>query len=750
MGRRTHWLIGTAVLGIAPAPAVIAPAAATPVAALAAAPAAPAAGPGREADYLPADKTGYGTSRTTRSLVWFTLQGGRLSEIYYPDISTPATRSLEFVVTDGRTFTTRDSAASVSTTLVDGRSPTYRQVATDRAGRWRLTRTYVTDPDRSTVLVDVAFQSLTRRPYRVYALFDPDLSGNGNDDSATGAHGALLASDASSASAMVARPAFTATSSGFLGTGDGWTDLAEDHRMDWRYPSATGGNVVQTGLTTLDGVRARHATVALGFGGGRPAAAAAAGASLGAGYAAVAKRYATGWHDYLAGLNRPPASLRTAAEQRQYVVSQLVLAAGEDKTYRGAFVASPSMPWAWAYNDELAPKSGPYHLVWPRDQYQMATALLAAGDRAAAGRALDYMFTRQQQPDGHLPQNTYADGRPYWTSIQLDQTADPIVLAWQLGRKDAKTWAHVKKAADFMLSFELDGNRAPWTQQERWEEQSGYSPSTIAAEIAGLVCAAEIARANGDTASADRYLTTADAWRRDLPGWTVTTTGPYSPKPYYVRLTKDGDPDAGTTYDLGNSGPKVDQRSVVDAGFLELVRLGVVRADDPVVLNSLAVVDRQLSFRTPVGRFWHRYTGDGYGETATGAPWDTIYAPGTRSTTGRLWPIFAGERGEYELLAAQPAGHRGGRPGTTSGRALASAYLASMAAVANRGGMMPEQVWDQNPPSGKRGFTPGTPTFSATPLMWTHAQYVRLAWSIQAGSPVERPSVVAQRYGTGR
>ena len=75
-----------------------------------------------------------------------------------------------------------------------------------------------------------------------------------------------------------------------------------------------------------------------------------------------------------------------------------------------------------------------------------------------------------------------------------------------------------------------------------------------------------------------------------------------------------------------------------------------------------------------------------------------------------------------------------------------STRLAAIAATAGDGLMLPEQVWDQNPPAGAPGYPPGTGTLSATPLAWTHAQFVRLAWSIDAGRPVERPGVVVCRY----
>jgi glucoamylase len=383
------------------------------------------------------------------------------------------------------------------------------------------------------------------------------------------------------------------------------------------------------------------------------------------------------------------------------------------------------MPWTWGELTLEKPTTGPYHLVWSRDLYQIATGLLAAGDRAAANRALDYLFERQQKPDGSFPQNSQVDGTEHWTGLQLDEVAFPIVLAWQLGRTDR--WPGVRKAAEFIV------RRGPQSDQERWENQSGWSPATIAAEIAGLVCAADLARRNGDVAAAVRYEATADRWQRQVEGWTATTNGPYSPRPYYLRLTKDGRPDRGTRYSIGDGGPsKADQRTVVDTSFLELVRLGVKPANDPTVLNSVAVVDQRLGVRTPNGTFWHRFTYDGYGETRSGGPW-RISDPDTRRTLGRLWPLFAGERGEYELLSGRPA----------------SAQLAAMAATANDGGMIAEQVWDGRPPTGRGGRMAGEGTLSATPLAWSHAQLLRLAWSIQAGRPVELPSVVGCRY-TGR
>jgi glucoamylase len=683
--------------------------------------------PGTHPSWLPANKTGFGTAREAGSDIWFTLQAGRMSEVYYPDLSTPSVRSLELVVSDGRSFATVDSSARAQQVRrVGSDSLTYEQTITDDQHRWRLSKTYVTDPARASVLVDVDFTSLTGRPYQLYAVADPDLTNDGSDDSARASGPLLTASDAKTAAALTAAPSFTSTSVGYDGTSDGVTQLTKTRRLT-PYASADKGNVVLTGQTAADGVRSRHVTLTLGMGANSSVAAANAQASSRRGFRDAERAYDRGWQGYLRTVSRPPSSLKTGSERDLYTASVLTLAASEDKHHPGAFIASPSMPWRFGNNDPAYSPSGTYHLVWPRDLYQIATGLLAAGDRAAANRSVDYMFGTQQLPDGHLPQNSNVDGKPYWTSVQLDETAFPIVLAQQLGRADV--WPGVKKAADFLLNYRADNGKAsPYTQQERWEEQDGYSPSTIAAVIAGLVCAADLASRNGAAADAQRYLAAADAFKAGLAKQTITTNGPLSEDPYFVRLTKDGDANAGTKYNLGNSSVTMDQRAVTDAGFLELVRLGVYAPDDPVIRNSIKVTDVDISYTTPNGQFWHRYTKDGYGELADGSPWDYTFPSESRTTFGRLWPLLAGERGEYELAAGDGA--------TAAGR------LRDLGRVASSADTMPEQVWDENAPSGTPGFAPGTPTGSATPLAWTHAQYVRLAWAVKDGSVIEQPAVV--------
>jgi glucoamylase len=684
--------------------------------------------PGAEAVFTPADKQGFGTARSELSPVWFTLGRTGMTEVFYPDLSTPAVRELQLIVSDGTGVPQRFQDVEVRTEQYDERSLTLRQSATGRG--WSASLTYVTDPQRATVVADVELRSLSGRPLQIFTYYDPSLTREGKDDTAATVGDALVASDGSAASALVVDPGFTATSNGYLGTSDGWSDLAGDGTLDWRYSQAGPGNVVQTGQLNIDGLARQHTTLALGFGAHRNEALATARATLRQGFSATAKSYADGWRNYLQGLHSPAA---VRGDQRLYTTSLMVLAATEDKRHPGAFIASPSMPWAFGFDRQVAKEFGSYALVWPRDLYHVASAMLTAGDRAAADRALDYMLRVQQRPNGHLPQNTRVDGTPFWTSVQLDETAAPMLLAWLLGRTDNSTLDSLRQAAEFLVNFRKDTNAAPWSEQERWENHSGYSPATIASAVAGLVCLAELLNRAGDTAGAEHYLTIADRWQSRVEEWTATRTGPLSDRPYYLRLTKDGQPDRGTTYSLGDNNPgQIDQRAVVDPSFLELVRLGVKPATDPVVRNTLAVTDQHLATTTPAGWFWHRFTNDGYGERADGGPWN-INQPTPHRTYGRLWPIFAGERGEYDLLAGDPHS--------------ATRSLQAIAATAGSARLLPEQVWDDRSPAPDRA-RPGTGTTSATPLAWTHAQYIRLAWSIDAGHPVEQPTVVACRYTT--
>lgn len=668
--------------------------------------------PGARPTWTNGKKVGVGTSVTENSKVWFTLgQNGALNEVYYPAIDSANTRTLELIVTDGKNFAEIESQdTDHAVQLPDAAALVFTQVNTSRSGRYQVRKTYITDPGHNTLLIQLQLKVLQGGPLTAFVYFDPALKNSGLHDNGSARGEVLLDSKANVVCALAASPHFVSVSSGYVDASDGWSELKNSYQLAHHYSTAPDGNVAQIGELPRSFSQGKPLTLALSFGANSDEAVAEGQASLKKGFAAARAEYQRGWHQYVATLKHVEPRYR-----RQYQISAMVLKTHEDKTHRGAIAASLTIPWG---NDVDAGKEdvGGYHLVWARDLYEVATAFLAMGDRAAAERALNYLFETQQKSDGSFPQNSWLDGKPYWPSLQMDEVSYPNILAWQLGKTDKNTFEkHVKPAADFVASH------GPATPQERWEEKGGYSPSTIAAEIAGLICAADIARINGDDASRAHWTEVADDWAKKLPGWTVTHTGKYA-REYYIRIAQKGEPDVGGPIDTANGGGIWDEREIVDAGFLELVRLGVVRPDDPLVTESLPVIDKAIRVETPNGPTFYRYNHDGYGEKADGQGYD-----GTG--IGRLWIIFAGERGEYELACGRDA----------------HLYLDTMQKMANSGGMLAEQVWDR-PESPKPWLKFGQGTGSATPLAWTNAQFVRLAIALKEGKLPELPAVVKAHF----
>lgn len=677
--------------------------------------------PGKDAHWESAGKEGVGTSASPDSKVWFTLRDGVMTEVYYPTVDVANVQVLQFVVVsaDGRQVETEQDDTMHRVEVLDPQALTFRQVNTSKSGAYTISKTYTTDPERSTVLIDVEFRwnSSGLSKSALYVYFDPSLNNSGMHDSAWRDGSWLVASDADKASALTVSNGFDSMANGYFGTSDGLTQLRHDGRLN-PFVRASDGNVVQVARVSLGPLwparPAARFTLVLSFG-RKPAEAIRNGqASIRKGFERARSEYEQGWRKYVKSLRRVDAKY-----QRQFDMAAMVLKAHEDKTYRGAMVASLSVPWGGG-PDANEPNTGGYHTVWARDLYQVATAFAAMGDKAAAGRALDYLFTVQQKPDGSFPQNSWLDGRAAGGGLQMDEVAYPLVLAYQLDRTDQETWLkHVKPAADFLL------RHGPATPQERWEEEAGYSPSTIAAEIAGLVCAAEIARRNNDETTANNYLKTADEWERKVERWTATTSGPHGDHNYFIRITANDDPNDGTPLEINSNGGTYDEREVVDAGFLELVRLGIRRADDPLIVKSLAVVDKLIEVETPNGAAWYRYNHDAYGERPDGGDYDA------RTGRGRLWTLLTGERGEYELANGQ--------------RAAAAKRLDAMMGFANEGLMIPEQVWDKS--DGPRApFRFGEGAGSATPLAWSMAQFVRLVVNLQEGRNLDTPDIVAARY----
>lgn len=688
-----------------------------------------------------------GTARNTTSKVWFTVADGVLSDVYSPTIDNTNVETLQFLVTDGRTFTdlqSRDMRYTVSADST-GMACQVRSEARD----YRLTTEFITDPARDSVLIKARLRGPGN--LKLYVRYDATINGNGGGgplnggaDTATADLNALVSGDTNTVTnapnrdygvplfgALKADRPYKAANSGYVGTpSDGLVQLDKDRAIKPNLQAANG-NVVQT--AQLDG---HEATLALGFGKTATQAVDTAGLSVRTPWHRSYDRYTQQWRDY-------DRMLKPTGDW----VSVNVLKASEDKTFPGAVVASLGSPWGHAVSAGDLPDGKPvyfgsYREIFARDLYESFTGLMAAGDRETARATVRWLFSRQQQPDGRFPRNSMVNGKkaPDSGGDQLDETAYPILMALQAGfDRDRDLYAKIRKAADFVVAH------GPSFGSERWEEQSGYSPSTIAAEIAGLTAAAVIATRNGDQERARIYHATADHFQRSVKGWTVVNGR-------FIRLSKTGDPAAPIQYNLGNGSVTVDQRSVVDAGFLELPRLGILPADDPDVARSLELVDQTIKRQTPNGPGWYRYgtsapgSEDGYGDcyepdltacAPTGKPWPT-----GNVGSGHLWPVLAGERAEHLVQTNDKRGAR--------------RLLHAMHAQASGVGLIPEQIWENapvakspygsDPATASIGFEPGESVGSASPLTWAQAQAVRLTQSIAAGRLVEQPAEVRARF----
>ncbi|MGH9647164.1 MAG: glycoside hydrolase family 15 protein, partial [Bryobacteraceae bacterium] len=505
----------------------------------------------------------------------------------------------------------------------------------------------------------------------------------------------------------------------------GWTDLARDFQLDWEFDHAPDGNIALTGELDLTGTR--EFTLGLAFGKSQHNAISTLFQALSTPFEERAKRFAKQWARSSAGIL--PLEKVSGDEGNLYRASFSLLRAHEDKSYPGAFIASLSIPWGETVGDE---DQGGYHLVWTRDMVNSANAMLAAGDCVTPLRALIYLSVSQHERGGFF-QNFWINGEPYWRGIQLDEVAFPILLAWRLKRENAlqdfDPYTMVLRAAAYLV------RHGPLTPQERWEEVSGYSPSTLASNIAALICAACFARERGDQATAQYLEEYADFLECHVESWTVTTEGTLVPGivRHYLRILPERadnpcpleDPNQGNIT-IANRPPGSQHvfpaKEVVDAGFLELVRHGIRKPDDPIIVDSLKVVDAVLKVETPFGPCWRRYNHDGYGQREDGGPF-------VGWGRGRAWPLLTGERGHYELAAGHDT-----KP-----------FVRAMEALASSTGLLPEQSWDA-PDQPQVHMYRGRPTGSAMPLMWAHAEYIKLLRSVHDGKVSDLIADVAKRY----
>jgi glucoamylase len=694
--------------------------------------------PGLKPRWTSSRKDAVATAYAASSRIWYTLSHGTLNEIYYPTIDRPQTRDMELLFTDEATFFHEEKRNfDYDFEYIDDNALAVRVKATDPTGRYTVTKEFISNPHHAVVLMNVKItgDEAVLSKLKCYALLAPHLDGGGNGNSARSLDVAgkrcILAWKNRYSLAFGASCGFSRSSCGYVGTSDGYQDLLHHMRMTWNFGQALDGNLALTG--EIDVAKYREFTIAIAPGDGDHSALTGMMESLAQPFDALRKRFIAQWQRAL-----PPVKLAAASTDGGKLLraSHAVILTHEDKSYSGAFIASASIPWGASKSDD---DLGGYHLVWTRDMVQSATAMLACDRVDTALRALLYLACTQH-PDGGFAQNFWIDGTPYWQGIQLDEVAFPIMLAWRLWKVDGlgnfDILPFVAAASSFLVRY------APVTQQERWEENAGYSPSTLATVISALVCAADIASAQGSAGNnaaqseLGRFLLDYADWlEAHLDEWTTTNRGVLDPDvPYHymrIRPPAEGEPFHNNDIPLGmlhisnrEPGEKFDfeAREIIDAGFLELVRYGVRRADDPLIVNSLKVVDKYLKIDTPYGPCWRRYNHDGYGQRKDGGPYNG-------SGQGRAWPIMTGERAHYELAAGKDV----------------SLYITALEQFSSRGKMLPEQIWDYAD-LPEQGMYFGRSAGSAQPLVWAHAEYLKLLRSVTDGKVFDRISVVEERY----
>jgi glucoamylase len=698
--------------------------------------------PGIAARWTSSAKAGVGTALNLTSRVWFTLSHGIFDEIYYPRVDQACTRDLGLIVCSGETFFSEEKrhtrqAIEAPTPGV----PAYKLTNTCLEGKYRIEKEILADPKRDVVLQNTRFTPLQGglEDYRVYVQLAPHLGNEGMGNTAwIGDYkgvAMLFAERQGTALALACSVPWLKRSAGFVGASDGWQDLNYHKQMTWIYTRAENGNVALTGEVDISQSGGTF-LLALGFGANPFEAGQRALASLLDGFDSARSVYIREWQDWLKTLLPLGSQNKDKATRDLYLVSTAALRTHESKRFPGALIASLSIPWGFSKGDD---DLGGYHLAWPRDLVESAGGLLAAGALEDTRRVLYYLQVTQEA-DGHWPQNMWLDGKPYWGGIQMDETAFPILLV-DLTRREkalnaddlARLWPMVRKAAGYLVK------NGPVTSQDRWEEDPGYSPFTLAAEISALLAAADLADLFEAAQMGTFLRETADTWNSSIEHWIYATGTDLARQVgvdgYYVRVSSPDVADAASPSNgfvpIKNRPPgqNLEQaQHIISPDALALVRFGLRAAQDVRMVNTVKVIDALLKTDLPYGPGWHRYNDDGYGEHIDGEPFD-----GTG--VGRVWPLLAGERAHYELAA---------------GRVDEAAHLLHvLEASAGAGKLLSEQVWDGHDLPDKELFF-GKPSGSAMPLVWAHAEYVKLLRSLRDGRVFDMPPQTVARYIKGR
>ncbi len=692
--------------------------------------------PGIEPRWSHSNKDAIGTAYSADSKIWFTIWRGIVTEVYYPTVDMSQLRDLELLITDGKTFFNEEKRHLDS--KIEGISQGalgYKIVNSEPRNLYKISKQVITNPHLPCLLQKVRIESDKEflDNIQLFVLCAPhlEMGGKGNNAYALEAAGCnILAAEKNGTwLALSSNVPFKQMSCGYVGYSDGWTDISENFKMDHQFGSARDGNIALTGQIDIE--KSAEFVLGLAFGNSLQSAISTLLQSLGQPFDSLLNRYKEQWeraYDKILPLGR-----LCVERSHMYHSSYSILLAHEDKSYPGAIIASLTIPWGEAAGDD---DRGGYHLVWTRDMVNTVTAMLAAGNSETPLRALIYLAASQGD-DGSFPQNFWVDGESYRGGVQLDEVSYPIILAWRLQKagalRDFDPYTMVIHAAGYMI------REGPATGQERWEEASGFSPSTLATNITALICAADFARSHGDEVLAKYMEDYSDFLESHIEAWTVTTEGVLVPeiKRHYIRICPldlsnpdaEGDPDKGVLA-LANQPPGgqylFPAKEIIDAGFLELVRYGVRSPNDPLIVDSLKVVDAVLKVETPFGPCWRRYNNDGYGQRPDGEPFQGW-------GKGRAWPLLTGERGHYELAAGRDPTH----------------FIWALEKFASPTGLLPEQIWDEKD-MPKEYLYLGGPTGGAMPLAWAHAEYIKLLRSVSDHIVFDMIPAVSTRYVSDR
>ncbi|MDI2113839.1 glycoside hydrolase family 15 protein [Commensalibacter nepenthis] len=664
--------------------------------------------PGISPTWTSSAKDIIGTS-LLKSRVWFTVGYGILNEVYWPSCSMPQIRDLGFiVVVNGEWFEVkRLHNYTVSTPSPELLLPKILH----KHKLFTLELEIIVDPLRDVLLIHY---ELKGKGAKLYSILAPHLGGHGKDNIGFINSKGLIAQKKDVVVMLAADKGFSKTSVGYVGISDGWQDFNQNGQMTWEYSKAGPGNIAMMGeLNENKGV------ISLSFANTIEGTQTLAYSSMATGYSSIRNQYITCWQEWFKYFTFSKNDTLPPAFSNAIKTSMAVIKSHAGGTFPGALVASLSIPWGYTRQD-----IGGYHLVWPRDLVEVGFSMLICGMLLEAQQILSYLISIQQ-PDGHWIQNNFADGRPYWQGLQLDEVAFPVLFAVKLQEQNLihdmqdVVAQMIKKAITFIVQ------NGPISPQDRWEENSGISPFTLSLTISALVAGASSGFL--DKKDAEYALKIADDWNNRLESWVYVQNTDldkeYQISGHYIRINpSSSSPQEGYVELRNRNGKQIKTSDLLGLDYLYLTRLGLRKPTDPRIIETTKLIDKVLCVTLPNGPYYYRYNEDGYGEHEDGSAFDG-------NGIGRLWPFLSGERGHQAILCKENA----------------EPYLKALLASASIGGMLPEQIWDQED-IPQYGLYKGRPSGSAMPLIWAHAELIKLIYTYTTKKTIEQLDCVVDRY----